>query len=146
MGNQLKDDTFQDIVFVVEELPHSRFTRVDNDLLISVQVPWADSQSGPYNWSAADSSTDRSTASAVREELAYVKGLNGEEFALSIPRTLIEGADGTRIVGAGMPMRNRGAVDGKGDLVVRWEFAFPDAEKSQITRWQALRKVMNWKS
>jgi len=146
VGNQRKDDTFQDIVFVVEELPHPRFTRVDNDLFISVHVPWADSQSRPYSWSATESSVDvPSDTSATREELAFVKGLDGEEFALSIPRTLVEGADGTRIVGAGMPIRNRGGTDGKGDLVVRWEFVFPEAEKAQITRWKALRKVMNWK-
>lgn len=126
VGNQRRDDSFQDIVFVVEELPDPRFTRVENDLFISVQVPWADSQSRPYSWSPSDSAehgcsdiTASATPSHPPEELAFLKGLNGEEFALSIPRTLVEGADGTRIVGAGMPIRNRGRVDGKGDLVVR---------------------------
>ena len=32
---------------------------------------------------------------------------------------LVEAADGTRIFGAGMPIRKNGKVVGKGDLVIR---------------------------
>ena len=46
-------------------------------------------------------------------------GMDGEEYTLPIPRTLVEAADGTRIFGAGMPIRKNGAVIGKGDLVIR---------------------------
>ncbi|CAL1716968.1 unnamed protein product [Somion occarium] len=144
VGNERKDGTFQDIVFVVEEQSHSRFTRVDNDLLITVQVPWADSSSRPYSWSSVDSDLNGELR-PPREEMAFVKGVDGEEFALPIPRSLVEGADGSRIVGAGMPIRSHGRVDGRGDLVVRWEFVFPETDKAQQSRWQALTKAMKWK-
>ena len=53
------------------------------------------------------------------EEEVYVQGLDGEEYTVPIPRSLEEGADGTRILGAGMPVRSGGKVLGKGDLVVK---------------------------
>ncbi|KAI0076028.1 DnaJ-domain-containing protein [Panus rudis PR-1116 ss-1] len=147
VGNERKDGTFQDIVFVVEELPHPQFTRVDDDLYVKVQVPWLEdgNQSRPYSWSSHDSSLDGGHAHASREDLAFVKGLDGEEFALPIPRSLVEAADGSRIIGAGMPVRTRGQVDGRGDLVIKWEFIFPENEKAQKTRWQSLAKAMKWK-
>ena len=45
--------------------------------------------------------------------------MDGEEYTLPIPRTLVEAADGTRVYGAGMPIRKDGKVVGKGDLVIR---------------------------
>ena len=117
VGNERRDGTFQDIVFVVEELAHPQFSRVDNDLYVTIQVPWADTRSRPYSWSSIDSRLDGDPGS--KDDLAFVKGLNGEEYGLPIPVSLVEGADGTRIVGAGMPIREKGEVVGKGDLVIR---------------------------
>lgn len=168
VGNERRDGTFQDIVFVVEEESHSRFKRVDNDLLVTVQLPWQESSPRPYSWSSEDSDLNGERG-RLSEEVAFVKGLDGQEFALPIPRSLVEAADGSRIVGAGMPIRSHGKVDGRGDLVVRyvslafnlvhlhnlgshnhnflfrWEFVFPDTEKVQRSRWQALTKAMKWK-
>ena len=42
IGNELKDGTRQDIVFLVKELEHKRFSRVRNDLLLEVRLPWVD--------------------------------------------------------------------------------------------------------
>ena len=53
------------------------------------------------------------------EDEVYVLGINGEEYTIPIPRTLVEAADGTRVYGAGMPIRKDGKVVGKGDLVIR---------------------------
>ena len=53
------------------------------------------------------------------EDEVYVLGMDGEEYTLPIPRTLVEAADGTRVYGAGMPIRKDGKVVGKGDLVIR---------------------------
>lgn len=117
VGNERKDGTFQDIVFVVDELPHAQFSRTDNDLYVAIQVPWADARSRPYSWSSIDSRLDDDPN--AKDELAFVKGLNGEEYALPIPVSLVEAADGTRIVGAGMPIREKGEVVGKGDLVIK---------------------------
>lgn len=114
VGNERKDGSFQDIVFVVEEAPHPHFTRIEDDLVVLVQVPWADTHSRPYLYSSSDG------REIEPDEEVYVHGLDGEEFALPIPRTLVEGADGTRIVGAGMPVRKGDRTIGKGDLVVRY--------------------------
>ncbi|KAL4243708.1 hypothetical protein ABKN59_010950 [Abortiporus biennis] len=147
VGNEMKDGSFQDIVFVVEQEPHSRFTRVGDDLLVTVQVPWAETHTAtPYPSDKREESSDK-VSDAKEDELAFVKGLDGEEFGISIPRSLVEGADGTRIVGAGMPIRQHGEVVGKGDLMIKWEFIFLDtSEKSQRSRWNTLKKAMNWRS
>ena len=42
IGNERKDGTRQDIVFLVKELKHKRFSRVRNDLLLDVRLPWVD--------------------------------------------------------------------------------------------------------
>lgn len=43
IGNERKDGTRQDIVFLVKVLKHKRFSRVHNDLLLKVRLPWVDS-------------------------------------------------------------------------------------------------------
>jgi hypothetical protein len=42
IGNERKDGTRQDIVFLVKELKHRCFNRVRNDLLLEVRLPWVD--------------------------------------------------------------------------------------------------------
>jgi len=126
MGNERTDGSFQDIVFVVEQEEHPRFARQGDDLVAAVQVPWEEHPPDADH--------------------AYVLGMDGEEFALRIPRTLAEGADGTRIVGAGMPVIKGGRIVGKGDLLVRWEFVFNEGEHAQPSRWQNLRKAMGWRA
>ncbi|KAJ3552308.1 hypothetical protein NM688_g4213 [Phlebia brevispora] len=136
-GNQLKDGSFQDIVFVVKEIPHPRFTRVGNDLILSVNVPWANVPSSPYPFASAHA------RNPSQGQEVYVRALNGEEYALPIPRTLVEGADGTRIVGAGMPVQTNGESTGKGDLLIRWVFAFPEADKTtKSSSWTTFRRAM----
>ena len=143
VGNQRPDGSFQDIVFVVEDAPHPRFTRAGDDLILPVRVPWADAHSRPYPPCDIDGDDDSTLCESGsgrykfgfgrwrhhghghghgREEAddeVYVMGMDGEEYTLPIPRTLVEAADGTRIFGAGMPIRKNGAVIGKGDLVIR---------------------------
>ncbi len=133
-------------MFVVEEIPHPRFTRKGDDLILPVRVPWADAHSRPYPPSdlyGDDDSILGDDNSGTggrykfgfgrwrhggrghgheREEVddeVYVMGMDGEEYTLPIPRTLVEAADGTRVFGAGMPIRKNGVVIGKGDLVIR---------------------------
>jgi hypothetical protein len=43
IGNERKDGTRQDIVFLVKVLKHKRFSRLRNDLLLEVRLPWVDS-------------------------------------------------------------------------------------------------------
>ena len=73
-------------------------------MYVSVQVPWADSPSRPYSLSS-DCTEEDAEAFGEDEEVVYVKALDGREYAVPIPRSLVEAADGSRIVGAGMPTR-----------------------------------------
>ncbi|KAI0701880.1 hypothetical protein C8T65DRAFT_696977 [Cerioporus squamosus] len=171
VGNQRPDGSFQDIVFVVEEVPHPRFTRSGNDIVLPVRVPWLDSHSRrPYPSPDTDEDDDSVLGSEggsrgggryrfgfgrwrhhghehegdePEDDEVYVMGLDGEEYTLPIPRTLVEAADGTRIFGAGMPIRKNGKVVGKGDLVIRWDFVFPESDKLQTSRWQTLKNAMH---
>lgn len=118
VGNERRDGTFQDIVFVVEEKAHAMYTRVGDDLEIAVQVPWADPKPRPH-YSSTDRHSRDSDSSVCDDEEVYVRALDGQEYILPIPRSLVEGADGTRITGAGMPKRKRGKSHGQGDLIVR---------------------------
>ena len=93
------------------------YTRAGDDLLISVQVPWADPRSRPYP--SDDHHRSDMHSSAYEDEEVYVRALDGQEYALAIPRSLVEGADGSRITGAGMPIRKHGKVLGRGDLIVK---------------------------
>ncbi|KAH9902740.1 hypothetical protein C8Q73DRAFT_18053 [Cubamyces lactineus] len=79
------------------------------------------------------------------EDEVYVLGINGEEYTIPIPRTLVEAADGTRIYGAGMPVRKNGCVVGMSDMIIRWEFVFPESAKLQRSRWQTLKDAMHIK-
>ncbi|RDX57053.1 DnaJ-domain-containing protein [Lentinus brumalis] len=172
VGNQRSDGSFQDIVFVVEEIAHPRFTRSGDDIVLPVRVPWVDAHSRrpypPHDIYEDDDSILGSEGGSgggggyrfgfgrgrqhghehdrddePEDDEVYVMGLDGEEYTIPIPRTLVEAADGTRIFDAGMPVRKNGKVVGKGDLVIRWEFAFPESEKLQRSRWQTLKDAMH---
>lgn len=96
----------QDVIFVIEEAAHERFTRVMDDLLMDVRLPWLDS---------------------LETELGEVcfNGVDGEEITVQIdfPKDrMMKGR--TVIVGAGMPIRESGAVVGRGDMVVRYATLF----------------------
>ncbi|KAI0360204.1 DnaJ-domain-containing protein [Trametes cingulata] len=173
VGNQRADGSFQDIVFVVAEAPHPRFIRRGNDLILPVRVPWIDPHPRPYPPGALGGDTyhglghddgagsgryrlGRGAFRQVRSGLepahghppeeadeVYVLGINGEEYTIPIPRTLVEAADGTRIYGAGMPVRKNGCIVGMGDMVIRWEFVFPESDKLQRSRWQTLKDAIH---
>ncbi|KAI0687741.1 hypothetical protein BC835DRAFT_387995 [Cytidiella melzeri] len=140
VGNERKDGGFQDIVFLVEVEPHPTFTRDGDDLVVSVQVPWADPHTRPYP------AVENTGYPPEEEEEVYLKALDGQECALPIPRSLVEGADGTRIKGAGMPVRKHGKNVGKGDMVVKWEFIFSEVEKGhQRPTWRTFKRAMQLK-
>lgn len=119
------------MVFLIEVLPHPRFTRSGDDLLLSVQVPWADSHPRPY--SSSSDCTDDDNAEFPTEEEVYVKALDGEEYALPIPLSLVEAADGSRIVGAGMPIRKNGKKVGRGDLIVKYVYSLDLLRATPLT-------------
>jgi hypothetical protein len=120
IGNERDDGTFQDIVFVVEQEPHDAFTRVGHDLYVSLQVPWRESCPRPYASSSSVSSDSTEDDDLwFGDESVYVRALDGKEYALPIPRSLVEAADGTHVRGMGMPIRKHGKIVGHGDLIVK---------------------------
>lgn len=98
VGHQRRDTTFQDVVFVVEEKPHDRFTRIKDDLFLDVFVPYVDQ--------LAEDGGD-----------ICLDGIGEEDITINIPYPINQkSTDGEVIVkGAGMPSRK----GGRGNLVVR---------------------------
>jgi hypothetical protein len=97
-GHQRRDNTFQDVVFVVEEKPHDRFTRVKDNLFLDVFVPYVDQ--------LAEDGGD-----------ICLEGIGAENITINIPYPIDQkSTDGDVIVkGGGMPSRK----GGRGDLIVR---------------------------
>lgn len=123
IGNQRKSDgTFQDIVFVVQEVLHDRFIRIQDDLVARIELTWDEA--------------------LQKEDVILVDGLDGERVEVPIPK-IPDDSKETRIPKAGMPIRNtKDEVVGRGDLVIRWEFVFP--QKQSGSKWQALKSKFSW--
>ncbi|KAH0585258.1 hypothetical protein H2248_008500 [Termitomyces sp. 'cryptogamus'] len=107
VGNELPNGTLQDVVFVIEEAPHPYFSRVEDDLYLDINIPWTDSL-------------------AQRREKVKIKGIDGKELLVCIDHARHKMLKGELYVrGAGMPIRARGKVIGRSDLVIRWEIQTP---------------------
>ncbi|KZT02284.1 DnaJ-domain-containing protein [Laetiporus sulphureus 93-53] len=141
VGNECEDGSFQDITFIVEEVPHPRFTRLDDDLVVSVQVLPVRTHPSPHM-----PPQKRPGEKSAHPGEVVVQGLDGEEYALTVPRASVKGADGTRIVGAGMPVLRDGRMVGKGDLLIKWEFGHAEKDAVQRSRWHTLKDVLHWRS
>ena len=98
----------QDLVFVVEEKPHPRFSRNGSELLVKEKI------------SLVDALTN------VGGGTRTITHLDGRRISLPLPLGVIKPGMESRIPGEGMPIRKQGMVSKKGDLVVRWEVEFPD--------------------
>jgi DnaJ family protein B protein 4 len=126
VGNERKDGTRQDIVFLVKALKHKRFTRVHDDLLLQVRLPWVDS----LNKKQGD----------VR-----VTGIDGKEYAfpLNFYKTgLLSGT--TIIANAGMPRR---VGDRRGRIVVRFVlsvYLFIPSNSHNCCRWEISSPQSSW--
>ena len=95
------------MVFVVEEKPHPRFTREDNDLVIRVQIPLVDSLTGSGGPKIIDT-------------------LDSRKIRVSPPAGVVKPGADSRIIGEGMPIRKAGLAKSRGDLIVKWDVIFPD--------------------
>ncbi|KIK99961.1 hypothetical protein PAXRUDRAFT_395154 [Paxillus rubicundulus Ve08.2h10] len=102
-GHQRKDGTLQDVVFLVEEVPDERFSRVKDDLYIDVCVPWADS--------LADQGGE-----------LRIEGMDGEEIIFALPFPIYDKATEGQVLvkGAGMPIQEGRKTVGRGDMIVRF--------------------------
>ncbi|TFK33224.1 hypothetical protein BDQ12DRAFT_445503 [Crucibulum laeve] len=107
VGHERKDGTRQDIAFIIEEAPHDRFTRVGDDLIMDIRLPWIESL--------------RSQGGRIP-----LDGLDGQKLFLFInyPRDrMVRGKH--MIPGAGMPVRQNSVVVGRGNLIIQWEILPP---------------------
>ena len=106
IGNQRKSDgTFQDIVFVIQEVLHDRFIRIQDDLVARIELTWDEA--------------------LQNEDVILVDGLDGEKVEVPIPKVPDDSKE-TRIPKAGMPVRNsKDEVISRGDLVIRRVYLLP---------------------
>ncbi|KIK99958.1 hypothetical protein PAXRUDRAFT_822134 [Paxillus rubicundulus Ve08.2h10] len=106
-GNEQPNGESQDLVFVVEEKPHSVFTRDEDNLICHLNIPLVE----------ALTSSDSKKA---------VELLDGRKLQVPLPFGIVQPGRETRISGEGMPIRKPGSLKEKGDLIIRWDVRFPD--------------------
>jgi hypothetical protein len=104
VGNERKDGTYEDIIFVIEQIPHDLFRMEEGgDLVMDVHVPWVDS---------------------LKSEIGELclEGVDGEELCVEIPYLANKATVGEHtIFGAGMPIRHGDRFVGRGNLIVRYD-------------------------
>jgi DnaJ family protein B protein 4 len=88
------------MVFVVEEIPHSTFTREGDDLVMLFHVP------------LVEALTSGGSARPI-------KLINGQTTSINLPSPLVKPGSETKVPGAGWLIRKDGMVKGKGDLIIR---------------------------
>jgi len=111
----------QDLVFVVEEKPHSRFVREGSELVTTQKLPLVDALT-------SDGGT------------RMIETLDGRKVAVKLPSGVVMPGSESRIVGEGMPIRKEGSVKKKGDIIVKWDVVFPD--RLTPSQREGIRKVL----
>ncbi|KAH0833234.1 hypothetical protein J3R83DRAFT_12294 [Lanmaoa asiatica] len=121
-GHQRKDGTLQDVVFLVEEVPEERFSRVKDDLFLDVCIPWADP--------LADQGGE-----------ICIQGIDGKEITFNLPYPIYDKVTEGQVLvkGAGMPIRDGRKTVGRGDMIIRWRVVFD----TQQSKWQTLKKALH---
>ncbi len=122
-GNEREGEEAQDLVFVVEEAPHDKFTREGNDLTTMEKLPLVDALTG--------------TGST-----RTITGLDGKKIPVPVPVPVVKPGAQTKIPGHGMPIRKEGQVRSRGDLIVKWDIVFPD--KLSTAQRDAVRAALSY--
>jgi DnaJ-class molecular chaperone len=99
IGDERKDGTRQDIVFLVKELKHKRFIRVHNDLLLEIRLPWVDSLN-------------------EKEGEVHVEGIDGKVYSFPVDFSNNRLFSGTTII-PNSGMHHPGGKE-RGRIVVRF--------------------------
>lgn len=120
-GNEVQPGKSQDIVFVIEEKPHDRFKREDNDLVLEQPLALLDALDPP-----------RAGAPTSKR---FINSLDGRRIDVPLPSlkpgcTTIQSGQTTRVAGEGMPLSKTGGKQ-KGDLVVKWQVTLPERLNDQ---------------
>jgi DnaJ family protein B protein 4 len=121
-GNEVAPGSSQDLVFVVEEKPHARFTRDGHDLRAKVPLPLVDALAG----SKAPTRT--------------VEALDGRKLSVRVPDGIVRPGQTSVLRGEGMPIRKQADGRAKGDLIVEWDVVFP--ERLTPAQKEGVRKVL----
>ncbi|KAG8778463.1 hypothetical protein FRC16_003833, partial [Serendipita sp. 398] len=66
--------------------------------------------------------------------------LDGRRPSVNVPPSIVKPGAQTRVAGYGMPIRKDGQVKQNGDLIVKWEIAFP--EKLTTSQKEGLKKIL----
>lgn len=120
-GNEREGAEPQDLVFVLEEAPHERFTRDGNDLVTKQKI----------------SLLEALTGSGGRRQIEV---LDGRKASVNIPASVVKPGAETRVPGYGFPIRKDGQAKQNGDLVVKWDVVFP--ERLTASQKDGLKKIL----
>jgi DnaJ family protein B protein 4 len=124
IGHEWTPGVFQNIAFVIEEAPHDRFIRMFDDLIMEVRLPWVDS---------------------LRRQGGKVPftGIDGRGLVIQVDYPTDKNMKGRSIVqGAGMPIRERGQVIGRGNLIVQCVIVFPVLFEPCLTNFKGGRSCL----
>lgn len=120
-GNETAHGDSQDLVFVVEDKPHERFTREENNLVVKVPLTLLEALTG----------------SGVRKVVTH---LDGRKVPVNVPAGVVKPGQRTIVGGEGMPVRKAGSVHMKGDMIVLWDIQFP--QRITEAQKEGLQKVL----
>ena len=120
-GNEQLSGDAQDLVFVVEEKPHDRFTRDGNNLVVHEKL-------------------DLVEALAGNGGKRTIEQLDGRKLQVTIPTSVVKPGQTTLVASEGMPVRKDGAIRQKGDMIVHWDIVFP--ERLTSAQKEGVRKVL----
>lgn len=105
------------MVFVLEEKPHSTYSREGDDLIAVIKVPLVDALSGPTPPATFTRTITTLDGRIVRYDIPYPSTKSGGS-------TIKPGLE-IRVKGEGMPKSRAGGKE-KGDLRIKIEIVFPD--------------------
>jgi DnaJ family protein B protein 4 len=120
-GNEREGVDPADLVFVLEELPHDKFTRDGNDVITTEKISLLEALTGNGG-------------------SRQITVLDGRRPTVTVPASVVKPGSQTRLPGYGMPIRKEGQVRDKGDLIVKWEVEFP--ERLTTSQKEGLKKVL----
>jgi len=120
-GNEQRGGEAQDLVFIIEEKPHSVYVREGDNLTCHMKIPLVDALAGTGG---------KMTLGA----------LDGRKLQIPVPSGVVRPGQESKVVGEGMPMRKDGMVRAKGDLKIIWDVVFPDRLTS--AQKEGIRKVL----
>lgn len=111
-GNEVAPGKRSDLVFVIDEKPHTRFSREGDDLKVSMSLSLADALDPPPK-----ASRNLTTLDGKKVNIPLPTPSNGQ--------TSIMPGRTTRMANQGMPISKTGGTK-RGDLVIVWEVSLPD--------------------